>query len=333
MVGKVPLDILRKYIFCRIGVSDPDVIVGPGYGEDSAVIDLGDRVLVVHVDPITGAVDWLGWLAVHISCNDIAVTGAKPRWLLSVLYFPEDASEELIDTITKQIDNAAKEVGVMVVGGHSEYTPGLNRPLISMTAIGLASKDKYVRTSGAKPGDSIIMTKTAAIEGTAILSTDFAHILRDKGVDNSVLKRASNFIKNISVLPEALVLTDVGVNSMHDPTEGGILGGLAEIAYSSNVKLEVWEDKIPVAEETKIICDALKVDPLKLISSGVLIASVPQERVEQALNEIHSLGIKASVIGKVEEGSGVIIHRKDGSTEQVGKSVVDELFRIWKIYE
>ncbi len=221
----------------------------------------------------------------------------------------------------------------MVVGGHSEYTPGLNRPLISMTAIGLASKDKYVRTSGAKPGDSIIMTKTAAIEGTAILSTDFAHILRDKGVDNSILKRASNFIKNISVLPEALVLTDVGVNSMHDPTEGGILGGLAEIAYSSNVKLEVWEDKIPVAEETKIICDALKVDPLKLISSGVLIASVPQERVEQALNEIHSLGIKASVIGKVEEGSGVIIHRKDGSTEQVGKSVVDELFRIWKIYE
>jgi hydrogenase expression/formation protein HypE len=177
MVGKLHSKLLERYVFTRVGVRDP-AVVGPGIGEDAAIVDLGDgRVLVAHVDPITGAVENLGWLAVHIACNDIAVRGAKPRWLLSVLYLPEKADEELIDKITAQIDEAAKEVEVMVVGGHTEFTLGLDRPLISMTAIGIADRGRIVTTSGARAGDVVIMTKTVAVEGTAILATDFRDAL------------------------------------------------------------------------------------------------------------------------------------------------------------
>ncbi len=333
MVGKVPLDILKKYIFTRIGVRDPDVIIGPKYGEDSAIINLDDKVLVVHVDPITGAIEWLGWLAVHIASNDIAVTGAKPRWLLDVLYLPENAPEDLIDKLTSQIDEAAKEIGAMIVGGHSEYTPGLRRPIISMTAMGVVPRNKYVTTAGVNPGDVIIMTKTAAIEGTAILATDFREILLEKGVGEDIIRKASRFMKMVSVVKEALKLAELGVHAMHDPTEGGILGGLAEMAYASEVLIEVWEDKIPIAEETKILCEALNIDPLKLISSGVLLAALPKDKVEEALNELRRLGIRAEVIGLASKGKGVILHRTSGEKEVVEEYVPDELFRLWKELE
>ncbi len=338
MVGKLSPLTLSKYVFSRIGVKDPAVIVGPSIGEDSAIIDLHDgRVLVAHVDPITGAVELLGWLAVHISCNDVAVTGAKPRWLLSVLYFPEGADEELIDKITKQIDLAAKELGVMIVGGHSEYTPGLNRPLISMTALGIVDKEKAVKTGGAKAGDAILMTKSAAIEGTAILSTDFADQLLSKGVPHDIIKRGAEFVRKISVVKEAIMLAEKGyVTSMHDPTEGGILGGLTEIAFASDKTIEVWEEKIPVAEETEVMAKALNVDVLKLISSGVLIASVPKTLADEAVSLLRKHGIKASIIGLVHERKHglVILHRKDGRKEVYNEVYVeDELVKLWKKFK
>ncbi|OYT49022.1 MAG: hydrogenase assembly protein HupF [Desulfurococcales archaeon ex4484_42] len=338
MVGKLPPDLLEKYVFRRIGKVDNAVIVGPFFGEDSAVIDLGDgKVLVAHVDPITGAVEFLGWLAVHIACNDVVVTGAKPRWLLSVLYLPEDSDESLIDKITSQIDSAAKEVGAMVVGGHSEFTPGLNRPFISMTALGITSKDKFVRTGGAKAGDVVLMTKTVAIEGTAIISSDFGDVLLKKGVSKDVIERGKEFIKSISVAKEALALADAGLaTSMHDPTEGGLIGGLTEIAYASRKTIEIWEERVPVAPETKVMCEALNVDMLKLISSGVLVATVPKEKVSEAVRLLKSIGIQVTIIGKVLDFNGdlVTIHRKDGRVEHMNTiHVTDELVKLWEEYK
>jgi len=329
MAGKLPVEMLRKYVFARTGAPDPDVLVGPSYGEDAAIINLGGKVLVIHADPITGAVEKLGWLAVNVACNDIAVRGAKPRWLVQVLLLPEGCGEELIDRITKQVDEAARELGVAVVGGHSEYTAGLGRPMITMTAVGVAEREKYVTTGGARPGDALVMTKTAGVEGTAILATDFADALLRKGIEPSLVRSGAGFIKRISVVREALKLAEVGVHAMHDPTEGGVLGGLAEIAYSSNVLVRVWEDRIPVAKETAFFCRALRLDPLKLISSGVLLAAVPPDRLKEAVEELSTLGIKASVIGRVEEGQGLLLHRSDGSVERIGEYVAEELMRLW----
>lgn len=337
MAGKLPPEILKKYILSRVGVVDPSVIVGPSIGEDAAVIDIGDsKVLVAHVDPITGAVEFLGWLAVHIACNDVAVRGVRPRWLLPVLYLPENADLGLIDKITTQIDTAAKEVNAMVVGGHSEFTSGLTRPLISMTALGITEKGRYVTTSGARVGDVVLMTKTVGVEGTAILSTDFRDSLLRAGVPEDVIERGRGFLKMISVVKEALILSDVGIpTSMHDPTEGGLIGGLVEIAYASNKTLEVWEGKIPIAEETALMTKALGLDPLRLISSGVLVATVPQERVEEAIKLLNQYGIKATVIGRVNEYSGhyVVIRREDGRVEEIDELYVkDELISMWERY-
>ncbi len=328
-VGKLHPDLLTKYVFKRIGVVDPRVVVGPAYGEDAAVIDIGKQYLVVHTDPITAAEELIGWLAVNVACNDVAVTGAKPQWLSITILLPEKSSEEVLDVITSQIDRAAKELGVMVIGGHTEYTPGIDKPIVIATAIGLTPRKRFVKTSNAKPGDYILMTKTAGLEGTAIIATDFEDKLLSLGLSRDLIENAKKFFYRISVVKEALLLYEIEVNAMHDPTEGGILGGLAEIAYSSNVLIEVYEENIPIAPETLEICRVLNLDPLKLISSGVLLASIPQKNVDKALRILRDNGIDAKVIGRVREGCGVLLHRKDGRVEKIPKFVEEEIYRLW----
>jgi hydrogenase maturation factor len=335
MVGKLPPEVLAKFVLSRIGRLDPSVIVGPTVGEDAAVIDLGDgRVLVVHADPITSAVEYIGWLAVHIASNDIAVRGVRPRWLLSVLYLPETSGISLIDKITSQIDAAAKEIGAMIVGGHSEYTPKLERPLISMTAMGVADKNRYITTRGAQVNDVVLMSKVVAVEGTAILSADFGELLIGRGVPKSVIERGKSFIKSVSVVDEALTLSEAElVTTMHDPTEGGLLGGLAEIAYASGKTIEVWEEKIPIAEETVIMSRALGVDPLKIISSGTLVATVPEKKAEAAINVLKDKGINVSIIGRVTKHTGclVALHRRGEKDEKIENVYIkDELISAWE---
>ena len=329
-VGKLTPDLLARYVFPRLGVPDPDVLVGPAYGEDSAIIDMGDFVLVAHSDPITEAVERIGWLAVHVACNDVAACGARPRWLLPVLLLPEGCPEADIDAITAQMDEAAREVKAMIVGGHTERTPGLGRPMISMTALGVAPKDRFVRTGGARPGDVVLMTKGAGVEGTAILAMDFSKELEEAGISPDLLERARSLIKEISIVPEALALAEVGVNSMHDPTEGGLLGGLAEVAYASGTRIEIWEEEVLLREETKAVCDALGVDPLKLISSGCLLATLPEGSLGRAGEALDGLGVRWAVVGRVVEGPpGLILHRADGRVERVGRFVPEELARLW----
>jgi len=329
-VGKIHPETLAKYVLSRIGVQDPKVIVGPSVGEDAAIIDLNGHVLVVHSDPITEASERIGWLAIHVVCNDIAVRGAKPKWVLPVIFLPEGCEEKLLDEITLQIDAAAKEVGVMVVGGHTERTPKLKRPLISMTAIGLTKKEKYITTKGAKVGDLVLMTKGAGIEGTYIISTDFKDNLIERGVNENTIDKASKYILEISVVKEALALAEIGVSSMHDPTEGGLIGGLAEISQASKVGIEIWEEKVIIRRETQEICSSLGVDPLKLMGSGSLIASFKPEKEKEIKSKLDALKIPYSIIGEVIEGNEVIVHRKDGTVERISGFVIDEIARLWE---
>jgi len=329
--GKLRPDLLKRYIFNRLGIKDPKVLTGPAIGEDAAIIDLGEEVLVAHLDPITEAVSLIGWLAVNVVCNDIAVRGAKPRWLLQALYLPEGSDESLLNSITKQVDEAAKELNVSVVGGHSEVTPGLSRPFMAMVAIGTAPKGRYVTTRGAKPGDLVILTKGVGIEGTAILATDFERELLDKGVPMAVIERGKGYFKKVSVVREALSLAERGLaNSMHDPTEGGVLGGVAELAYASGTTIVIYRDKLPISEETSSICRALGLDPLKLMSSGSLLATIPPPKVDEALEELRKLGVRATVIGEVTEAKGSLVEvRGRGCLKVFDVYVEDELVKLW----
>ena len=331
--GKVPSDILRRVVFERLGVPCDRLLQGPHVGEDAAVIDLGDRVLVVATDPITGAVGNVGWLAVHINANDVASTGARPLWFLCVTLLPEGAGEELLEGIMEQMHAACIEVGVSLVGGHTETTPGLDRPILIGFMMGEAAKDRYVTTGGAKPGDKIILTKGAGIEGTAVLAGDLEKVLRNK-VDERTLSSAQRMIERISVVPEAMKAVELGgVHSLHDPTEGGILNGVWELAEAARVGAVIWEEEVPVAEETRIVCEALEVDPLKLMGSGALIIVVEPERAGEMVEALQEMSVEASVIGEVRpQGDGRVLVLKDGGRIDIEAVDQDEVYRILEKY-
>jgi len=330
-IGKLDPTTLKQLVFSRLGNQDPRVILGPSIGEDATVIDFVDRALVVHSDPITGAVENIGWLAVNVCTNDIATRGVRPLWILTVLLLPESLGLAQLNQITTQIDAAAKELGVALVGGHSEVTPGINRPIIVTTALGETPKEKFVRTSGAKIGDSIIVTKGAAIEGTAILSHELDSLLQTK-IDRKTLERARRFTHMTSVVKDALTAVEAGgVHAMHDATEGGIAGGLQEIAWASNVGIIAHEEKIPIYKETEEICRVLKIDPLTTISSGALIISAHPEKAAKMLIALEGKGIRAAVVGKVvEKKKGTYIVRRDGTRFDLSKPVKEELWRALK---
>jgi hydrogenase maturation factor len=330
--GKVPSDALRRLVFGRLGVPTERLLQGPRVGEDAAVIDMGDRVIVVATDPITGAIGNVGWLAVHINANDVASTGARPSWFLCATLLPEGAGEGLLDEIMGQIHEACCEVGVSLVGGHTETTPGLDRPILVGFMMGEAERDGYVTTGGARPGDAVVLTKGAGIEGTAVLAQDLAGVLWER-VGDEVVQAAASMIRRISVVPEAMKAMEVGgVHSLHDPTEGGLLNGIWEMTEAAGVGVRIVEETIPVAEETRAICGALGIDPLKLMGSGALLIAVETRKAKELVSELRAIGVEASVIGMILEQKSRVLIRTDGSEMRIEAVDQDEVYRILDEY-
>lgn len=325
MIGKLDPDTLGR-VLDRTGASSADLLTGATYGEDAAAIDLGDgERLIVSSDPISLAADRAGTLGVYVACNDVAASGADPEFLTNVIFLPEE-NEATLATLTDQLDAAADDLGVTIVGGHTEYVPALDRPLLSLTAFGRT--DHHIPTGGAQPGDKLLLTKGAAIEGTGILATDFADNARDSGVDQATLDRAAEFFEAISIHPEAGYLRS-SATAMHDPTEGGIVTGCVELAAASGVDLAVERASIPIRSETTEICDAIGVDPLRIFGSGALLATVPPDAVDNALATLADAGIDAAAIGKIRERDG-----KTGALvldgERVTDAPTDQLYPLWE---
>jgi len=331
--GKVPSDVLRRVVFSRLGVPCGRVLQGPGVGEDAAVLDMGEKVLVVATDPITGAVGSVGWLAVHVNANDVASCGARPTWFLCVTLLPEGADDAVLEEIMDQIHDACLEVGVSLIGGHTETTPGLDRPILVGFMMGEAPKERYVTTGGARPGDAVIITKGAGIEGTAVLAQDLASVLRDR-VGEEVLRRAEGMLKHISVVPEAMAAVEAGgVHSLHDPTEGGVLNGLWEMAEAAGVGLTIREDAIPVAPETRLICDALGIDPLKLLGSGALLIVADPGKADEITSAVRDVGVDASIIGEITpRREERVLVRRDGGRALIEAVDQDHLYRVLDEY-
>ncbi|MFC6613422.1 AIR synthase family protein [Halopenitus salinus] len=294
MTGKLDPEALSEFLDA-VGADDPAVVQGAAYGEDAAGIDLGDRTLVVSADPISLAAERVGHLGVHVACNDVAVSGADPRWLTSTVFLP-DRDPETRRTLAEQLDSTARDVGVSIVGGHTEYLPALDRPLLSMTAMG--TTDRFLPSGGATHGDRIVLTKGAGIEATAILASDFAEECREAGVDDATIDDALGYFEDVSVLPEARALREFAT-AMHDPTEGGLLTALHEMASAADVRVDVDREDVPVRDATRVCCDALGVDPLRTFGSGALLAAIPDERVDAALDAVADVGVEAAVVGEV----------------------------------
>ena len=325
--GKVPTKILEQIVFRNLGAKRDDVVLSPSIGEDAAIVQAGNQLLAVSSDPITGAEEWLGWLAVHVSANDVATRGVQPRWFNSIILLPKNSTAKLVEKICTQMDKAASQLNVAIIGGHCEVTPGIEHPIVTGCAIGVAENGKYVTCSGAKAGDRIILTKGTGIEGTAILASDRRAELLDV-FGEGFLNKAENFFEKISVVKDAITAFRIGgVSAMHDPTEGGVAGGLHELADAANVGFTVYEGKILVPEETRKICAHFDVDPLQLISSGSLLIVAEESKTDKIISSLSKNGVQSSIIGEVTEPSlGRNLMTKAGEKTKLVRPVSDHLW-------
>ena len=329
--GKIPVDMLKEVVFKNLGVKRQEVTIGPTAGVDGAVIDIGDKSLVVSMDPITGANERIGWLSVNVNANDIATFGIQPAFLFSSILLPENSDKIIVETICQQMDVAAKELGIAIVGGHCESTPGLNYPIVVSCTLGLTKKGRYVTAAGAKPGDRLILTKSAGIEGTAILSSD-----REKQLapimSAAALAGAKSFYKNISVVKDALTAYKTGgVHAMHDPTEGGIAGGIHEMADAAQVGVRVFEDKIVVKPETAKICNFFEIDPFQLIGSGALLIAAKEGKANEIIENLREEKIPAAEIGFFEkENNNRLLIKNDNSYRNLPRPLSDHLWSALK---
>lgn len=320
--GKLSPEKLNQLILNQIHSRRSDVLLHPQIGEDSAIIDFGEYVCVVSTDPITGAAKGLGRLAVYVSCNDLASNGAEPVGVQVVLLLPEGIAEERIQEIMQEVDQGAAELGIDILGGHTEITSLVKRPIITATAIGKALKENYVTSSGARPGDDIILTKGAGIEGSAILANDYADYLLKAGVKPHTIESAARFYEEISVIPEGLIAAKMGATAMHDVTEGGLYGALYELTGASGTGFDLYSDHVYVRPETQEICTALELDPLGLISSGSMLITIADG--DALLDALKAKGIQASKVGKItSEGHRLI---KNDSLTGFNLPLADELW-------
>ena len=329
-VGKLNANLLDELV-SSIKKKDPRVIVGPKVGEDAAVIDIGDKYLLSTTDPITFTSYKIGWYTVNVNANDIATMGGTPKWLLVSILLPENKTDSaLVKEIFSDIENAADELGIDICGGHTEITKGLDRPIVSGHMLGEVDKDKLVTNSHATVGDEIILTKGIAIEGMALLAREREKELSGK-YGKMFVERVQAFLHDpgISVVAEAhLANQAANIRAMHDPTEGGLATGLYELTRASNTGVVIYEDKIHLLDETRILCSEYKLDPLGVIASGALLIVVDPGDRDAVLSKLVQNDITCSVIGKLtdkEDGLKIIA---DGEERELPFFEVDEIARV-----
>jgi hydrogenase maturation factor len=291
---------LKKFV-SDTHLKDDRVIMGSSIGEDAAVIDMGDNYLVAKTDPITFATDAIGYYAVNVNVNDIVCTGATPKWFQSTILLPRKfTDEDLIENIFKNIHDTCKSLGISVIGGHTEITSDLTRPIIVGSLLGEVEKDKLVLTSGAKARDSIILTKGIFIEGTSIIAREKENILKDKGYSDEFIQKCKDYLYNpgISVFKDALLSNDnFKINSMHDPTEGGLFCGIAEMAIASNLGVLIEKTKINVLPEPTELSKVFDLNPYSTISSGSLLISIKEEFTADLIDLLTKNDIISELIG------------------------------------
>jgi len=288
------------------GKEDERVVIGPRFGEDCAVIDIGTEYLVAKTDPISFATKDIGWYAVHVNANDVASMGAKPAWFQASILCPVETHKEGVEEVFRQIDATCKELNIAVTGGHTEITSSVRHMVVVGDMHGIVKKDMLVTSSGARPNHLIAMTKKAGIEGTSILIQERREILKNK-LPTSLMDEALAIKTKlgISVVREALLAAKHNVTSMHDATEGGVSMALFEMAYSSSTMFEINLDKIPILSSTSAICNYFGINPLGLISSGTLLLTIEESNWKALSKAFQEAGILATPIGIVKKGSNV----------------------------
>jgi hydrogenase maturation factor len=325
--GKLPRRFLQS-LMRRRGAPDRRVILGPAFGEDAAVIDLGKQFLILKSDPVTFTADEVGWYAVHVNANDVAVMGAKPAWFQPTIIVPPATTTATVRSIVTDIDRAARRLRIAVTGGHTEISPAVRQPIVAGDIQGVVAKDGLVTSAGASVGDSVVLTKSAGIEGTSILARAYPQEARKVlGARAARVAARYHHVPGISVVEEALLGARAGATAMHDPTEGGVAAGLYELSFAAAKRIVIDLDRIPVSALTAKLCACFGLRPLGLIGSGALLMTLPPARLATVMRALHRRGIPAVRIGEVKAGKGVEA-RSGGKRVPFEWSERDELTKL-----
>ncbi|MDV3427377.1 MAG: AIR synthase family protein [Bacillota bacterium] len=316
-----------NHILRYSGAERPDVIQGAKVGEDCAILRIGDYDIAVTTDPITSASCNIGSLAFNVNCNDIASCGIRPAGLMVTILAPPSAQIEEIRVVMRDIDRSARENGIAVLGGHTEVTDSVNRIIVSITAFGYDKKESLVLSTIPELGDDIVVTKELCIEGSSIIVNDFLDEVSDV-LNQDEIKELKNNINRISVIKDGEIGRASGVSSMHDITEGGVLGALCEITSNKNLGFRVYYDKMPISIPVFKICDKLGLDPLRLISSGSMLITTRDS--EKLLSRLKESSINGTVIGKITEKKGILV--KEGMEYNIFYNEKDELYKLFGGY-
>jgi len=326
-LGKLPPDVLSALLAAH-PPSDPRVILGPRPGEDAAVVKIGEHYLIAKTDPITFATEEIGWYGVNVNANDIAAMGGTPAWFMATLLLPVGTADKtMVETIFEQITAACDALDVSLIGGHTEITYGIDRPILSGMMLGLAMKDQLVITGGAQPGDTLIVTKGVPIEATAIIARERRAALAAQ-FSSEFLDQCARYLHNpgISVVRDAQIAMNAGhVHAMHDPTEGGLATGLWEMADASDVKLNV-NPEVAVLEQSRSLCEAVGIDPMGAIASGALLLSVAHGDAAPIMKALSTASIPSFAIGAVEEGPSDVF----ASGQRLVRPPRDEITRLFE---
>ncbi len=332
-VGKLPAEHLQK-LLAQYAPLDDRVVVGPRVGEDAAVIDMGDRYLVATTDPITFATDDMGWYALVVNANDLAVRGARPRWFLATLLLPEGQTTlPQVDALFAEIGEACRQLGISLVGGHTEVTAGLPRPVVVGAMLGEVDKDGLVTTAGARVGDVVLLTKGVPVEGAAIIARDLGTEATRRGVPAEVVTRAARFLREpgIGVVEEARVACRAArVHAMHDPTEGGLATACWELARAGDVGLRIERELIPVLPEGERLCQAFGLDPLGTIASGALLLTVAASDAGAVIAACRGAGIECVAIGRVTEARDGVTLSTGGRLAPMPSFPQDEITKLFR---
>jgi len=332
-VGKLPQETLEQVVLSKARrFSWASTLMGPAIGEDAALIDLGNCVLAAHSDPITESRFRVGSLAVDVASNDVAVRGVRPQWMIVDVLMPAGSLLSSLSAIIDDVVTEAQRLGIELVGGHTEAAPGISHPIVVVTVMGCGERGHVIMTGAASEGDLLLQVGPTAMEATAIIANDFRDLLVDAGLSEDYIAEASRLIERASVAHYALALAERGlVTSMHDVTEGGLIGAVYELARASGHDVTVNAEAVIVEDVTRIIFSRLGADPLKAMGSGSFIAALRPNQKDEALGLLKELGVKASVIGRVEGSSSKprLKLLRGSSVEEYISPPEDEVARLW----
>jgi len=329
--GKLPNRFLHNFL-TSLEIKDPSILISPGVGEDTTAIDIEDNeVLILKSDPVTFVSDAAAYYAVTVNANDIATSGAVPRWFLSTLLFPPGTTPSEIVTVMTEVRDCCRQIGITLCGGHTEITDAVTRPVVTGMVAGIVNRAGLIDKKDLSEGDQVLMTKAVSIEGTSILAREFEQQLLKNGLTRNEINAGKQFLEQISIIPEAAIAAaGKGVTAMHDITEGGLATALEELSHAGNQRITVDVDRIPIHDLTRRMCTIFGLDPLGLIGSGSLLISCSTDHVDRLIWDLEKAGIQVTIIGKVLASGHGIQAEASGREVEWPSFEADELSRLYQ---